>query len=142
MHVTQEARYRLRLAEGFLNEARQDLTMQRWRACVDNSQLAAENAAKAVLALVGPVGATHEPSELLRRALLEQRFPVHAQAHIQRIAACAGQLGWHVHIETDYGDERNWKTPWELFGEPEARRALDAEETVRLTKELITSIKS
>lgn len=48
----QDAAYRLRVAQGFLEEARQDIELGRWR----NSQLAVENAAKAVLALLGPVG--------------------------------------------------------------------------------------
>lgn len=56
MQSTEQVRYRLRLAEGFLEEARQDISSQRWRSCVDNSQLAVENAAKALLAMLGPVG--------------------------------------------------------------------------------------
>lgn len=71
MQVTDEARYRLRLAEGFLQEARQDIALQRWRSCVDNSQLAVENAAKAALAFLGPVGRTHNPATLLRQALAD-----------------------------------------------------------------------
>lgn len=67
---TQEAiRHRLRLADGFLREARQDIELRRWRSCVDNSQLAAENAAKAALAILGPVGKTHRPDMLLRQSL-------------------------------------------------------------------------
>ncbi|MGH2352681.1 MAG: HEPN domain-containing protein [Chloroflexota bacterium] len=50
MSTSEDTRYRLRLAEGFLQEAHQDFALQRWRSCVDNSQLATENAAKAVLA--------------------------------------------------------------------------------------------
>lgn len=61
MQVTNEVRYRQRLAEGFLGEARQDVELRRWRSCIDNSQLAVENAAKAALALLGPVGRTHNP---------------------------------------------------------------------------------
>jgi len=52
MQVTEETRYRLRLAEGFLIEAQQDAGWERWRSCADNSQLAVENAAKAVLAML------------------------------------------------------------------------------------------
>jgi HEPN domain-containing protein len=50
VQTSEEARYRMRLAAGFLEEARQDLELKRYRSCVDNSQLAAENAAKVVLA--------------------------------------------------------------------------------------------
>ena len=48
-----DAQYRFRIAQGFLEESRQDVTLTRWRSAVDNAQLATENAAKAVLALVG-----------------------------------------------------------------------------------------
>lgn len=41
-----EVSYRLALAEGFLAEAEQDLDLNRWRSCVDNAQLAVENAAR------------------------------------------------------------------------------------------------
>ncbi len=38
----------------------------------------------------------------------------------------------------DYGDEENQRTPWELFGEKDARQALSrAEEAVRLARETI-----
>jgi HEPN domain-containing protein len=59
MLSSEEPRYRLNLAEGFLLEAREDLNLKRWRSCVDNSQLAVENAAKVALALLGPVGGTY-----------------------------------------------------------------------------------
>ena len=47
----QNAKYRFKLAQGFLVEARQDVDLERWRSTVDNAQLAVENAAKAVLTL-------------------------------------------------------------------------------------------
>ncbi len=34
----QDAAYRLRMAEGFLEEARQDVELGRWRSAVDNSK--------------------------------------------------------------------------------------------------------
>jgi len=43
MKPLEDARYRLRLAIGFLEEARQDLSLGRWRSCVDNAQLSVEN---------------------------------------------------------------------------------------------------
>jgi len=70
------ALYRLRVAEGFLNEARQDMSLRRWRSVMDNAQLAVENAAKAVLALLGPVGRTHNPAPLLRQALRDGRLAI------------------------------------------------------------------
>jgi HEPN domain-containing protein len=53
MKPLQSAQYRLKLAEGFLQEAQQDLKINRWRSCVDNAQLTVENALKALIALPG-----------------------------------------------------------------------------------------
>jgi HEPN domain-containing protein len=133
----EEARYRLRLADGFLREAGEDLNLCRWRSCVDNSQLAAENAAKAVLALLGPVGRTHLPASLLRRALSENRFPDHVTQLVERLAECAELLGPEIHAGTDYGDESMWRTPWEIFREDDAKQAFSvASEAVTLAHEI------
>lgn len=75
MQGLDHVKYRLRLADGFLSEARQDIGFQRWRSCVDNAQLAVENAAKVLLALLGPVGRTHNPAALLREALAPTVIP-------------------------------------------------------------------
>jgi hypothetical protein len=42
MHTPRELDYRLRLGEGFLAEAQEDLLLRRWRSCVDNSQADAQ----------------------------------------------------------------------------------------------------
>lgn len=138
MTATEQAGYRLRLAEGFLSEARQDCDLQRWRSCADNSQLAAERAAKAVLALLGPIGRTHQPFVFLLRALGENRFPESLRAQIEEVAECARLLGPEVHIKSDYGDEQMQKTPWELFDATRAREALGlAEKALSLAKQLV-----
>lgn len=62
MRGKQEVVYRLNVAQGFLVECQQDVTLQRWRSAVDNGQLAIEHATKAVLAMIGPVGRTHNPA--------------------------------------------------------------------------------
>ena len=135
MHATEEAEYRLRLAKGYLMEAREDVSASRWRSCVDGSQLAAENAAKAALSLLGPVGRTHNPAVPLRDAL--SRFPEGARPRVEKIAECAELLGPDVHIESDYGDESTWRTPWELYDESDAAEALGiAEAAVTQTQHL------
>jgi HEPN domain-containing protein len=58
MDSASDAEYRLRLAGGFLAEAEEDLRSSRWRSCVDDAQLAVENAAKSVIARFGPVRST------------------------------------------------------------------------------------
>jgi HEPN domain-containing protein len=133
-----EVTYRMRLADGFLSEARQDLGLERWRSCVDNSQLAVENAAKAVLALLGPVGKTHNPAGLLRKALADNRFPQEIVPHVKELAENAELLGHDIHMDTDYGSEANWRTPWELFGEADAQQAFAiAEIAVELACQIV-----
>lgn len=138
MSAEEDIAYRFRLAQGFLDEERQDMGLGRWRSCVDNSQLAVENAAKGALALLGPVGRTHNPAGVLRQELAAGRFPGAARAHVERLAECAELIGPEVHIRSDYGDEDTRRTPWELFAEPDARDALSvAEEALGLAR-LIT----
>ncbi|MGE5248905.1 MAG: HEPN domain-containing protein, partial [Bacteroidota bacterium] len=61
--------YRALLAEGFLKEAEQDFSLERWRSCVDNAQLATENAGKCVLALFGVTPKTHDPAQEVAQVL-------------------------------------------------------------------------
>jgi len=136
-----EVEYRLRVAQGFLTESRQDLALSRWRSAVDNAQLAVENAAKAVLALIAPVGRTHNPAPLLRQALDEGRFDSADRSEVQRLAECAELLGFDVHVQTDYGDEFQGLTPWELFDAQEAGEAVDmAEEAVSLAHTVVQAV--
>lgn len=138
MKSTPEAHYRLRLAQGFLEEARQDVALGRWRAAVDNSQLCVENAAKAALSLLGPVGRTHNPAAQLRQALQEGRFSLREAHQVETLAERAEMLGPDIHIQTDYGDEAGGYTPWELFREEDARQALQmAEEAFSLAERLV-----
>lgn len=134
-----DVQYRFRIAQGFLEESRQDVALTRWRSAVDNAQLATENAAKAVLALVAPVGRTHQPALLLRQAL--QIFSPSHQQYVERLSEQAEMLGFDVHVQTDYGDEMEGVTPWELFNEDDARSALAiAEEAVRLAQLIIEAL--
>ena len=134
-----DAKYRFRIAQGFLEESRQDVVLTRWRSAVDNAQLATENAAKAVLALVGPVGRTHQPALLLRQAL--QIFSPSHQQYVERLSEQAEMLGFDVHVQTDYGDEMEGVTPWELFSEDDARSALAiADEAVGLAQLIIEAL--
>jgi HEPN domain-containing protein len=137
--VNAEADYRRRLAEGFLKEATEDMRLERWRSCVSNSQLAAENAAKAVLATAGPVGKTHQPSALLRQALTEGRYSEAERVAIEALAAASEALGADVHAESNYGDDARWLTPWEIFGRQEAQTALgQAEQAMSNLQSLLT----
>ncbi|MEZ4712984.1 MAG: HEPN domain-containing protein [Caldilineaceae bacterium] len=133
--MTESLEYRLKLAAGFLQEASQDVTLKRWRSTMDNAQLAVENAAKGVLALIGPVGRTHQPAPLLREAVQKELFPEPHPQPVLRLAELAEQLGLDVHIQTDYGNEAEGLTPWDLFDEADAQQALAmAQEAVSLAQ--------
>ncbi|MBC7225958.1 MAG: HEPN domain-containing protein [Thermoflexales bacterium] len=121
-----------------MEEARQDLSLKRWRSVMDNAQLAVENAAKAVLALFGPVGRTHNPAPLLRQALEDSRLYGIDAEKVQRLAELAELLGFDVHVQTDYGDEFAGLTPWELFDKTDAAQALEmAEEAIALARAIV-----
>ena len=105
MNKSEQVDYRLRLARGFLDEASQDIGLARWRSAMDNAQLSGENAAKAALSLLGPVGRTHFPASLLRNSITDQSWDDQRLPLIERLAAMTELLGFDVHMQTDYGDE-------------------------------------
>lgn len=96
-----DAQYRLRLVQGFLKETRQDVEWSRWRSAMDNAQLAVENAAKTALALIAPVGRTHNPAAQLRQAWNDGLFAAPCEARIQRLIELAEVLGPDIHVQTD-----------------------------------------
>jgi len=73
----------------------------------------------------------------LRRALNKNRFPPEVRSLVERLIECAKLLGPAIHVQSDYGDEIHWRTPWELFDESVAQQALSlAEEAVLLAKQI------
>ncbi|CAN5169328.1 hypothetical protein BH24ACT19_BH24ACT19_04450 [soil metagenome] len=134
----QNPAYRLELARGFLEEARQDADLGRWRSTVAHAQLAVENAGKTALVLFGWFGRTHNPATQVRRLISEGHFDTVLSERLERLAELAELLGPEIHVQTDYGDEAEGRTPWELFGEEDARQALAiSEEAVSLVDQLI-----
>lgn len=108
---SESASYRLRLAQGFLDEARQDANTGRWRSCVDNAQLAAEHALKAVVALWGPVSKTHRPAARLMEMLDQRQIPQEFRTDVDKLVDAAEFFGPEIHARTDYGDEAGGLTP-------------------------------
>ena len=72
MNAPHDVSYRLALAKGFLAEAEQDMTLERWRSCVDNSQLAVENTGKTALSLFGVPPKTHDPVRQIAAILRDE----------------------------------------------------------------------
>jgi HEPN domain-containing protein len=120
------AQYRLRLAEGFMKEAEQDFALERWRSCVDNAQLATENAGKSVLSLFGMAAKTHDPAQQIARILRTGNPPEALRGLMERMLPDLLALGSAEHFLTDYGDEVTYKLPWDIFDKGAASDALDA----------------
>ena len=132
MTASESVRYRLALAAGFLVEARQDRELQRWRSCVDNSQLVVENSGKAVLLLFGMSPKTHDPGRQLTELLRSDTLDLALRVDIAALAEDLLLLGPAEHILTDYGDESTSTLPWDLFTQESAEQALATAE--RATK--------
>lgn len=126
MSACKDVDYRIALAAGFLKEAEQDYTLERWRSCVDNAQLAVENAGKAALALFGIVPKTHDPARQIAAVLREQELPADVGAMLHAMLPDLLVLGAETHFLTDYGDEANYTLPWDLFTRQTAEDALQA----------------
>jgi len=141
MKPLEDARYRLRLAIGFLEEARQDLSLGRWRSCVDNAQLSVENSLKSAIALWGPIPQTHNPAEVLAEMMDQGQIDETFREVVEKLLSCGEELGPDVHVRTDYGDELSGLTPWEIFHEEDARNAVAvAERAVGIVQDLLESL--
>ncbi|MFQ5828623.1 MAG: HEPN domain-containing protein [Candidatus Methylomirabilia bacterium] len=128
MNPKRDAEYRLRLAAGFLREAEEDVQLSRWRSCVDNAQMAVENAAKAVIAMRGPVPKVHQLKGALSKLLKDARLKS-LNKEIAILGGISEKLGFEEHIRTDYGDESQYRTPWELFDRESAEEAVSLART-------------
>lgn len=126
MRARKDVAYRLALAEGFLTEAEQDVSLERWRSCVDNAQLAVENAGKVVLMLFGVAPKTHDPAQQVAAVLRTQEIPPAIQEIMRRMLPDLLALGSAEHFLTDYGDETTYTLPWDLFTQESAEEALVA----------------
>lgn len=123
MNPKRDTEFRLKLAAGFLTEAEEDLRLSRWRSCVDNAQMAVENAAKAVIAMRGPVPKVHQLQRALSRLSGDVRLR-RLRREIEALGEITEKLGFEEHIRTDYGDESQYRTPWEIFDRESAEEAL------------------
>jgi HEPN domain-containing protein len=122
--TSRDVAFRIALAEGFLAEAEQDFTLQRWRSCVDNAQLVVENSGKAALALFGIVPKTHDPAHQIASILREQTLPPNVSELLHVMLPDLLVLGAKTHFLTDYGDEASYTLPWDLFTQTTAEDAL------------------
>lgn len=124
MNATDDIAYRLALAKGFLIEAEQDMLLERWRSCVDNSQLAVENAGKTALSLFGVAPKSHDPARQITAILRKASLPEEIVSALKQMLPDLVALGEREHVLTDYGDEETYTLPWDLFTQQSAETAL------------------
>lgn len=141
MNWQKDAQYRLKLALGFYEEAKQNVKHKQYRSCVDNSQLSIENSAKAIIVCFIPLGKTHSPAQGLRKLLQEEKITDWIRKGIEEIAPIVEEHGFEEHILSDYGDEESYKTPWEIFDKKAADDAYGAATRVLTkAKQIISAI--
>ncbi|MFQ5709755.1 MAG: HEPN domain-containing protein [bacterium] len=137
MTALDDALYRLRLARGFVEEAQQDFRLKRWRSCVDNAQLAVENAGKAILAIFGPTPRTHEPSKEVKDLIETNKIDASLSEDLQAVLPYFDALGFEEHFKTDYGLESEYLVPWDLYGADDAKKAkLAAEQCLKVAEKI------
>lgn len=126
MNSGDDSDYRLRLAREARDAAQGAFDRRDFPVCVQQAQLAVENAAKAVLATQGPVPQTHEPADDLNDLLAAAQYlPDTVSNSVWDLMAACCALGSREHILASNGDESAQLTPRDLFDEPQARDALD-----------------
>ena len=116
-----EVRYRVRLAERYLADAEDAYRRGDFRGAVAASQLAAENAAKAVVAVYRIPSWTHDLSHELRE--VAEQMPPSARALAEELASIAELLA-PEHDRATYGEPARGLTPWEIYGKGDAEAAL------------------
>ncbi|MBV5303036.1 MAG: hypothetical protein JZU70_02370 [Chlorobium sp.] len=126
MELHKDIEYRLELAKGFLQEAEQDYSFQRWRACISSSILVVENAGLAVLMLFGVSPFTHKPGMHLSQLISEGTVTNDAAALIEQLLPELETYDSHEKMLVKYGDESTFRLPWELFGADEGVLAIEA----------------
>jgi HEPN domain-containing protein len=134
-----EIGYRLKLAERYLMEAEDAYGRGDFRGTVSSSQLAAENAAKAVIAVYRIPSWSHDPSHELRE--IASQIPQNLKPQLEELAEIAGLLA-PEHGRAVYGEPTKGLTPWEIYTENDAELALQrAKRAVELARILLRELR-
>jgi len=134
---TREMEFRRELARKYLEDAEERIRSNDFKGCVQYSQLATENAAKAVIATRRTPSWGHDPSaELLEVA---DELESEQKRKATRLAEISSRLA-PEHGRTTYGEPERFLTPWMLYNLEASERAIAlAREAVEIMHQLITS---
>jgi HEPN domain-containing protein len=117
-----EVGYRVRLVERYLQDAEDAYRRGDFRGAVASSQLAAENATKAVVAVYRVPSWTHDPSHELGEPV--DWMPQALRPSAEELAEVAELLAPERGRAT-YGEPARGLTPWEIYGREDAEEALE-----------------
>lgn len=137
MNSHDDAKYRLDLALGYAKEAEDDLSTERWWACVSNAQVAIENAGKALIACFEPVEKVHELVPQLERLLKREQLPDALRRTLAGLVPIFARHGHGEHIKSTYGDDSTRTPPWQIYKTDDARRAVTDMQTVIRTAQQV-----
>jgi HEPN domain-containing protein len=119
MNPKSEVDYRMKLAQQYLEESENAYRRGDIRSTVASSQLAAENAAKAIVAVYRIPSWSHDPSHELRDII--EQMPQNLRPLAEELARIAGLLApEHGNI----GEPTRGLTPWEIYERKDAETAL------------------
>jgi len=130
-----EVEYRAQLAREYLEDAENGFRANDFKGCVQNSQLATENAAKAVVATRRAPSWGHDPSpELLEVA---KELDSEQEAKAKRLAELSSRLA-PEHGRATYGEPERFVTPRMLYDLKAAEKAIAiAREAIAIMKKMI-----
>ena len=137
MGLKQNVEYRFELARGFLNEAEQDYSLNRWRACVAASIIVIENTGLIVLMLFGVSSFTHKPGLHLSQLISEGTVAEDIALLVNELLPDLEKYDSYQKMLAKYGDEFSYKLPWEIFNEHEGLMAIEsARKCFRVSSEI------
>jgi len=90
-----------------------------------------EKSVKAVIARYAPIPRSHDLASPLDELRASRRFSAGEDEALSMLKACATELGYEQHVRSDYGEEASFKTPWELFDQDDAARAVETARRAR-----------
>jgi HEPN domain-containing protein len=134
-----EVEYRAKLADRYLADAEGAFERGDLRGTVASSRLAAENAAKAVVAVYRVPSWSHDPSHELREVAAQ--MPASLKPLAEELASIAELLA-PEHGRATYGEPARGLTPWELYTREDAEAALQrARRAVELAKTILKELR-
>lgn len=117
-----EVKYRFKLSIEYLKKAEKFLKSGDYKESVEASQLSAENAAKAIVALKRIPSWSHDPFDELLEVALE--LPDNKNILAKELANLAHELA-PEHGITTYGKPAEGIMPWEIYDKTKAQEAFN-----------------